>query len=222
VDASGRVLVFNGLGSQGFSVGPWLARALADHIETGAPLPDDVLPARFPPRTISTGATTWNATDCVRETAARILAPGDLAIDLTAGNGGDTLWLAEAVGPEGTVLGLDIQPEAVEATRRRLERAQPEAVIDLRCADHANLGALVPPDWTGRVGAVVAHLGRLSGATSALAAARHDLAAFTGGAAACCVWAALLAVVHTGQHNGADEQAAIERWPPRSTRATSK
>ena len=32
---------------------------------------------------------------------------GDAVVDATAGNGGDTLWLAKAVGPRGSVFAFD-------------------------------------------------------------------------------------------------------------------
>lgn len=32
---------------------------------------------------------------------------GDAVVDATAGNGGDTLWLARAVGPQGSVSAFD-------------------------------------------------------------------------------------------------------------------
>jgi glycine/D-amino acid oxidase-like deaminating enzyme len=44
-----RIVVFNGLGSQGYTLAPWLARLLADHLTTGASLPHEVDPARLQP-----------------------------------------------------------------------------------------------------------------------------------------------------------------------------
>ena len=52
-----------------------------------------------------------------------VLQPGDLAVDLTAGNGSDTLSLAQTVGPTGTVLAFDIQVQALATTTERLEQA---------------------------------------------------------------------------------------------------
>jgi len=47
VGTSERLFVFNGFGSQGYSVAPWLARALAAHLTTGDALLAEVDPARF-------------------------------------------------------------------------------------------------------------------------------------------------------------------------------
>ncbi len=48
-----------------------------------------------------------------------LLRPDDLAVDMTVGNGYDTLVLAELL-PEGKVVGFDIQEQAIEATRKRV------------------------------------------------------------------------------------------------------
>lgn len=45
---------------------------------------------------------------------------GDIAIDATAGNGHDTLFLANLVGDDGYVYAFDVQKEAVDATLHRL------------------------------------------------------------------------------------------------------
>ena len=48
------------------------------------------------------------------------LRPGDVAVDCTMGNGNDTAFLSETVGPEGRVYAFDIQEAAVESTRAHL------------------------------------------------------------------------------------------------------
>jgi len=46
--------------------------------------------------------------------------PGDRVIDATIGNGYDTVFLADLVGPSGHVDGFDIQNEAIESARFKL------------------------------------------------------------------------------------------------------
>jgi 16S rRNA C1402 N4-methylase RsmH len=53
--------------------------------------------------------------------ACEVLKPGDLAVDLTAGKGRDTLALAEAVGHAGQVVSFDTQGGALEQTRELLQ-----------------------------------------------------------------------------------------------------
>lgn len=54
---------------------------------------------------------------------AEVLQPGDLAVDLTAGTGRDTLFLARHVAPDGRVLAFDIQRAALAQTAALLDGA---------------------------------------------------------------------------------------------------
>jgi len=54
----------------------------------------------------------------------KCIAPGDLVVDGTCGNGNDTLYLADLVGEEGRVVAFDVQQEAINATKKRLEELQ--------------------------------------------------------------------------------------------------
>lgn len=49
------------------------------------------------------------------------LKPGDTAVDFTMGNGHDTLFLSQTVGPEGHVYAFDIQERALEKTKELLD-----------------------------------------------------------------------------------------------------
>ncbi|MDB5077408.1 MAG: rRNA ((1402)-N(4))-methyltransferase RsmH [Chloroflexi bacterium] len=49
------------------------------------------------------------------------LRPGGRYIDSTAGSGGHAAGILEASGPDGTLLALDTDPEAIERTRTRLQ-----------------------------------------------------------------------------------------------------
>ena len=74
--------------------------------------------------------------------AARLVHP-QLCVDATCGNGGDTAFLCRLAGPEGRVLGFDIQPEAITSTRARLKKQSLTA--ELICDSHANLLQYVRP-----------------------------------------------------------------------------
>ncbi|WP_158414037.1 tRNA (mnm(5)s(2)U34)-methyltransferase [Geoalkalibacter subterraneus] len=52
---------------------------------------------------------------------AEVLATGDLAVDLTAGAGRDTLFLWQQVAPSGSVVAFDVQEAALERTRLLLQ-----------------------------------------------------------------------------------------------------
>ena len=51
------------------------------------------------------------------------LSPGDHVIDGTVGGGGHTVGLLQAIAPDGRLLGLDRDPEAVSRVRERLAHA---------------------------------------------------------------------------------------------------
>ncbi len=54
---------------------------------------------------------------------AEVLLPGDLAVDLTAGNGHDSCFLYQTVGAGGRVLAFDLQEVALQTSARRLSDA---------------------------------------------------------------------------------------------------
>ena len=53
----------------------------------------------------------------------KAVKPGDTVIDGTAGNGYDTLFLAELVGATGKVFSFDVQSEAIISTQSKLDEA---------------------------------------------------------------------------------------------------
>jgi tRNA A58 N-methylase Trm61 len=118
---------------------------------------------------ILTNITRWS-----HVAVSEALQPGDLAVDLTVGNGKDTLFLFKSVGPGGCVVGFDIQTDALKnaAELLRSEGADvnlhmedpvqeyPASGVHLILADHARW-----PDFVnGSPKAVIANLGYLPGA----------------------------------------------------------
>lgn len=84
-------------------------------------------------------------TERVQQLIAAEVKAGSAAIDATMGNGHDTVALARAVGPTGTVWAFDVQEEAV---RRTTEHLSAEALLD-RCrlihACHSRMAELIDP-----------------------------------------------------------------------------
>ena len=66
---------------------------------------------------------------------------GDAVVDATAGGGVDTLFLARLVGPDGRVFAFDVQAEALDRTRQRLEDAYAAGERLAGVAEHADLHA---------------------------------------------------------------------------------
>ena len=94
-----------------------------------------------------------------REVLSQAIHAGDSAVDATMGNGHDTLFLAEQVGPAGHVYAFDIQSGAVESTRKLLESHGVLERVTLFCHSHEDLAQLVPSP----VSAAVFNLGWLPG-----------------------------------------------------------
>ena len=72
-----------------------------------------------------------------------ILQPGDHVVDATMGNGHDTVFLAEHIGKTGHVYSFDIQQQAIDATREKLEQHQLEERVSLFLQGHETLGEVI-------------------------------------------------------------------------------
>lgn len=64
---------------------------------------------------------------------------GGVAVDFTMGNGHDTLWLSEALGENGKVYAFDIQPQALESSRKLLEESGAAKNYTLILDSHSNV-----------------------------------------------------------------------------------
>ena len=71
-----------------------------------------------------------------QDALARHIRLGDTVVDATMGNGHDTCFLAELVGETGRVIGFDLQPDAVESSRKLLESKDLLVRCDLYCLGH--------------------------------------------------------------------------------------
>ena len=91
---------------------------------------------------------------------------GDLCIDATMGNGNDTLLLSRLCGSTGKVLAFDIQEQALNATRERLDTANAPDNYTLLLESHANMAQYAEP---GSVNCIVFNFGYLPGGNHALA-----------------------------------------------------
>ena len=88
---------------------------------------------------------------------------GDICIDATIGNGHDTELLCALVGETGKVYGFDIQPQALENTRMRLEVAGLSERANLFCKGHEQMTEVTNPREQGKVSCVVFNFGYLPG-----------------------------------------------------------
>jgi len=107
-------------------------------------------------------------TEKVHHILTNHLKEGDRAIDSTAGNGYDTLFLAEQVGPSGKVIAIDIQDCAIRSTRERLESAGLIDRVRLVTEDHAVALRKLIVDGHENVAAITFNLGYLPGSDKSI------------------------------------------------------
>lgn len=142
------------------------------------------------------------------------LAPGAVVLDATVGNGHDTLFLSQCVGPEGHVYGMDLQAAAVQETRRRLIEAEvSEAQFTLIHAGHETMMAAVRPEHQGKLSGIMFNLGYLPGSDKTLITRTETTLQAVQAALDLLAPGGLLTIaVYPGHEGGADEQRAITEW----------
>lgn len=94
-----------------------------------------------------------------REYIIKNVSEGDLVVDATAGNGWDTLLLAQCVGDSGKVLSFDVQEEALASTRKLLENERILHRVQLIHSGHEQMANHLDSD----ISAVMFNLGYLPG-----------------------------------------------------------
>ena len=91
------------------------------------------------------------------------ISKGSICIDLTCGNGLDTLFLCKITGESGKVYSFDLQPEAVAITKALISRTQRIASCEISQACHSQFSSHIPFFCKGNVSAVMMNLGYLPG-----------------------------------------------------------
>ena len=207
-----QLWAFNGFGSKGSMQIPFFADQLAQALTDKTELPSEVLPRRFfkqrqaePKR--------WKAVTLVRDRVLADLKPGDWAVDATAGNGHDTLWLAQSVTPNGHVFAIDLQEEAIASTRARLVEAHIEKAVTLVVGNHSQLASLISSERHGQVAAIVFNLGYLPGSDKRLITMPESTRQALEAAVQLLKPGGLLAVtLYPAHEGGGEESQAVQEW----------
>ncbi|MGG1617462.1 class I SAM-dependent methyltransferase [Paenibacillus sp. NRS-1782] len=148
--------------------------------------------------------------------AARV-QPGDAAIDATVGTGADTLFLAKAAGRRGRVYGFDIQQEALQLARRRLDEDESPSLaeVSLLLQGHEQMREAVPDKLHGKVAAVMFNLGYLPSEGADPSVITHTdstLAALDAALYLLQPRGILTAVLYPGHAGGGEEAEAVLQW----------
>lgn len=139
-----------------------------------------------------------------------IIREGDRVVDATAGNGHDTIFLAECVGDTGGVLAFDVQEAAIISARSRVAQAGYSERVGFFHESHERLDRHVAD---GSVAAVMFNLGYLPGADHQLTTeVAVTLAALEKSAHALKPGGVLSMICYPGHPAGAAEAEAVENW----------
>ncbi len=142
-----------------------------------------------------------------------ILHLGDIAIDATVGNGHDTLFLAEQVGPCGHVYGFDIQQAAIDSTLEKFRQAHSPECLTLIHASHADMDERLPAYHHGKVRAIMFNLGYLPGGDkNVITQTDSTLKALTVASRILTVNGIITLLAYPGHPGGDTETGQVKHW----------
>jgi ubiquinone/menaquinone biosynthesis C-methylase UbiE len=137
------------------------------------------------------------------------LKPGMVALDATAGNGSDTTLLAHCVGPTGRVYALDIQEQALNATRELLALNGVSQRVRLLQESHDRLGELMAEP----INLIMFNLGYLPGGDKTITTHCISTMKALDDALRLLVPGGLLSVVtYSGHPGGREEEEEVANW----------
>lgn len=147
--------------------------------------------------------------DMIHTYLTQLVAPGDAVIDATAGNGHDTLFLADLVGNAGTVYAFDVQEIALTKTAQRLREAGLASRVATICDNHMRIPFYVKEP----VKAAVFNLGYLPGGDHRITTQADDtVRAVAAALSLLAVDGAVLIALYGGHENGQAERAALQTY----------
>jgi predicted methyltransferase len=155
-----------------------------------------------------------NAVEMAHLLLRQHLQPGMTAVDATAGNGHDTLFLCQTVSELGHVYAFDIQNQAILNTQQSLnEAAISPASYHLITSSHHLMKELLNLHGVTQVDAVLFNLGYLPGADKQITTqSSTTIEALEQASALLRPQGLLCVVVYPGHPEGLQEQIQIELW----------
>ncbi|WP_411825858.1 class I SAM-dependent methyltransferase [Luteolibacter sp. AS25] len=135
---------------------------------------------------------------------------GETVIDATCGNGHDTLFLARLVGSSGNVIATDVQQQAIDSTRMRLEQELGFNNCSTHLLCHSRLREIAEPD---SISAIVFNLGYLPGAAHELTTTpEKTVKALEAAVTLLRPGGSIGVVCYTGHPGGGDEAEVVEKF----------
>ena len=137
------------------------------------------------------------------------LKNGDTVLDATAGNGNDALKAAELVQPNGNVVAIDIQKQAIEATEAKLSEAKLSHLCELHLGNHGERLSEIKQSFD----CILFNLGYLPGSDKMIITiAKDTLSALNQSKRLLKENGALFVTAYRQHEGGQDEAYAVERW----------
>jgi len=145
------------------------------------------------------------AHDLLKESVER----GETVVDATCGNGNDTLFLSELVGPTGTVYAFDIQKQAIETTRKLMEDNE-RTNVSLIHDSHELLDQYIDSDLKGKLGGAIFNLGYLPRSDKkVITKGESTIAAIEKLLSYIRIGARVVIVIYHGHEGGEEEKDAV-------------
>ena len=225
-----QVGIFNGFGSKGSMLIPYYAQAFADHLINGTLIPHEADIVRIsegnrettcktPARLSLTERVHQNLLPHIQAACKTERNPDNLiqknyiAIDATAGNGHDTLFLARHIDNFGQVFAFDIQKQAIDNTCKRLKEAKLNGCTTLYCCGHEKMLEYIPHAFTGKVNLIVFNLGYLPHADKTVITHKNTtIQALNASIQLIAPHGRISILAYPGHAGGDQETTAIHAW----------
>ena len=137
------------------------------------------------------------------------LKNGDAVLDATAGNGYDTLKAAELVQPDGNVVAIDIQKQAIGATEAKLTEAKLSHLCELYLGNHGERLSEINQSFD----CILFNLGYLPGSDKMIITIAEDTLSALNQSQKLLKENGALFVTAYRQHQGGQEEAnVVETW----------
>jgi len=152
-------------------------------------------------------------TDKVHLALSKTLNEGHIAIDATAGNGHDTLFLAQHIGLSGHVYAFDIQQQALQSSQKLLGEHRCNTPVTWLCTGHENLLKHIMPNHHGHIQAITFNLGYLPNSDkSTTTHGESTLTALQAGISILAVEGIISILAYTGHEGGRKETEIVKTW----------
>ena len=152
----------------------------------------------------------YQITDFCHRMVREHIKEGDLCIDATMGNGGDTEFLCRSVGESGKVLAFDIQQQALEHTGMRLKKQLHHQNYELFLMGHEKMEDYAE---AGTVSCILFNLGYLPSGDHALSTkAETTIKAMEAGLRLLKKGGIMSVCIYSGGDSGYAERNAVLEW----------